>query len=584
MITFDTTLAEGVSLSNGNLTVTSTAGFSPDQGARGVGAYTKFDGKVCIEFTFDVIDAQAPNQGAGISDLKTNYRGSGNNGSYGVMLHKDGKLWVDRANVLTIAPLVNGDVVMMALDFDNRRVWVRNVTQAGNWNDNGTADPATNAGGILFPEFEYIPQVTMGGGSASNGHQITANFGDSSAVGTVPAGFTWGWAAAPGNRPAIGYVNYGGRGPRVGAITVTTNLPNQHREPSLMVNGQRDDGESGFWVNSGQSVAGFYVRFAFSGGPRIVTEFMLRTLSGGGGSAETWQMQGYDSATSSWVNIGSPKLMANNADNYIDMSSNSTAYEMYQLLGVSGTSNDCYWNEAEFKISGVDLEVGDRRSRITLTTDLGVNGTYNFTINGRTSQSNQWFNGGQAVAGKEVKMVFDTSVDLLGAVFVIQGGAGSFSGTWKWQRSDDAGASWVEVSSSPFVWDMQSSGVFLPVDDSDGTTSTHWRLLGVSGNTANTAQNQIYFAINATGGPGDLLLTGPFVDESEFDAEITLGLGPILLAGDFFDDTVFAATLTLEGGPLLFNADFVDDAYLRAIMYGVKPQVVVQTIVIVTGR
>jgi hypothetical protein len=84
----------------------------------------------------------------------------------------------------------NGTVGGIAVDLDNRKIWFRKAP-AGNWNNSGTADPATNAGGVTIPAGTMVPFVTFG--AAAAGFVWTANFGASTFTGAVPSGFTSGW-------------------------------------------------------------------------------------------------------------------------------------------------------------------------------------------------------------------------------------------------------------------------------------------------------------------------------------------------------------------------------------------------------
>jgi hypothetical protein len=84
----------------------------------------------------------------------------------------------------------NGDIVSVALDLDHLEIWFR-IAPAGNWNNSGTANPATNAGGVslaaigtpLYGLYDHQGITST----------ITANFGDSAFSGTVPVGFAAGF-------------------------------------------------------------------------------------------------------------------------------------------------------------------------------------------------------------------------------------------------------------------------------------------------------------------------------------------------------------------------------------------------------
>ena len=102
----------------------------------------------------------------------------------------------------TLGARAANDVIGIAVDFAARLAWFR-VAPAGNWNGNVSADPATGvaglacgaAGGVGIPGF---PLAVLNASSES----ITANFGDTAFIGTVPSGFASGFtsgAAPPTN-------------------------------------------------------------------------------------------------------------------------------------------------------------------------------------------------------------------------------------------------------------------------------------------------------------------------------------------------------------------------------------------------
>jgi hypothetical protein len=107
-----------------------------------------------------------------------------------------GNIWVNNVFFApSLGARANGDIIGVALDQDNKRIWFR-VAPAGNWNGSGTANPATGVGGVslasisldavLAPLYGVFAPVT-------SGTVITANFGDTAFTGTVPVGFTSGF-------------------------------------------------------------------------------------------------------------------------------------------------------------------------------------------------------------------------------------------------------------------------------------------------------------------------------------------------------------------------------------------------------
>src|SRR4029077_13475902 len=70
---------------------------------------------------------------------------------------------------------VSGDVIGVAVDFTNHLAWFRR--NSGNWNNDGTANPATGVGGITIAAGSYAPTVGFGAGGSAR--TTTGNFGAS---------------------------------------------------------------------------------------------------------------------------------------------------------------------------------------------------------------------------------------------------------------------------------------------------------------------------------------------------------------------------------------------------------------------
>jgi hypothetical protein len=86
---------------------------------------------------------------------------------------------------------VPGDVACIALDLGSKRVWFRRNN--GLWENSGTDNPATNAGGLdvsaYFTSAAAFPIVTF----TSTGLSHTGNFGATSFAYSAPSGFSnWG--------------------------------------------------------------------------------------------------------------------------------------------------------------------------------------------------------------------------------------------------------------------------------------------------------------------------------------------------------------------------------------------------------
>lgn len=96
------------------------------------------------------------------------------------------------------ADSTNGHVGQVAVDLGAKLIWWK--INVSNWNNNGSANPATGVGGLSFafagPYFPF-------GGLLQAGI-MTANFGDSALFGTVPSGFAV-WSPGGGASIANGF-------------------------------------------------------------------------------------------------------------------------------------------------------------------------------------------------------------------------------------------------------------------------------------------------------------------------------------------------------------------------------------------
>ena len=120
--------------------------------------------------------------GPGFVFASTNYAG--------VLVGSAGTIWVNGASTgITVgAALTTNDVLCCAVDTMAQLVWFRK--NGGNWNNSGTANPVTGAGGIALPStlVGLAPMVRF---SVASG-QVTGNFGASAFSFTAPSGFV-GW-------------------------------------------------------------------------------------------------------------------------------------------------------------------------------------------------------------------------------------------------------------------------------------------------------------------------------------------------------------------------------------------------------
>jgi len=175
----------GITLSNSNLTAQNTSGAS---GVRSTNSYTT--GKLYFEITHDV----AGNNGNTCSGVATAAAGLGTPffGNVGVRC-TDGVVIANASTVATLGAVTVGSTLCFALDLVNLQMWAR--LNGGNWNNSGTADPATNTGGfsVSFFTAPVFAWVSFGDLIAVQ----TADFGATAFKFSMPSGFSpWNGVAA----------------------------------------------------------------------------------------------------------------------------------------------------------------------------------------------------------------------------------------------------------------------------------------------------------------------------------------------------------------------------------------------------
>lgn len=177
MTTWNTADHVNMTFSNGNLTATGTSS------AKTRATTSKSTGKWYFEAVADV-KAGTSTLGIGWAngswDYFTNYLGENTQGF---------AQWDDQIYYNNTGPaqtFAQGDRIGVAFDADNERVWFR--VNGGNWNLSGTADPATNTGGIDVSASSgpWMPALETFG----TGNQATANFGATAFTDAIPSGFS----------------------------------------------------------------------------------------------------------------------------------------------------------------------------------------------------------------------------------------------------------------------------------------------------------------------------------------------------------------------------------------------------------
>ena len=176
-------------LTNSNLTATASAGGSGVEGVRGVTGFST--GKYYFECTMTAWTSVST--GVGIAkrsiSVSTAIIAVGVSG----IVRNNGNIYVNNVNVGTLGARANGNIIGIACNFDTPLIWFR-VAPSGNWNNSGTADPATGVGGFNITSI-LTEALSPFFRTAAQNDNCTANFGASAFVGAVPSGFTAGWPA-----------------------------------------------------------------------------------------------------------------------------------------------------------------------------------------------------------------------------------------------------------------------------------------------------------------------------------------------------------------------------------------------------
>ncbi len=148
--TFDPTFVNlNVTLTAGNLVVT---GVSAPANTSAISTVAYSAGKFFCEFSINNLASQS---GVGICNAS---QGAGTSlaaslNAVGYMA--DGTVKINSSTVSTLTSFTTGDIVDMAVDFDNSTIWFRKNN--GTWNNSGTANPGGNVGGISISSLNAGP-------------------------------------------------------------------------------------------------------------------------------------------------------------------------------------------------------------------------------------------------------------------------------------------------------------------------------------------------------------------------------------------------------------------------------------------
>lgn len=179
-----------ITLSNSNFTATKSDGSVAWRTARSVTSHTfgKFYYEwVGNEFSSSFIAAGFATAAASLAT----YPGSETT-SLGLVT--DGSVFRAGSSTAVHGGFGENEIICMAIDLDNGMFWCRRL--GGNWNNSGTANPATNTGGLALNAGMTTgsPAIHAAVGVQSPPtDQLTVNFGASAFGYAMPSGFTaWG--------------------------------------------------------------------------------------------------------------------------------------------------------------------------------------------------------------------------------------------------------------------------------------------------------------------------------------------------------------------------------------------------------
>jgi hypothetical protein len=183
-------------LSNGNLTVRQTASDNVWHNGKSKTLRTSATIKAYAEFQANLFPPEGGEGPGGIGMSNSAQAvGSGHfmgdsSSSLGYYF-ESGNVYAGGALVTNLMTAAQGNRIDMATDFVHNLVWFR--VNGGNWNNSGTANPATAVGGIDISAVAAAamgPAITLYGNVDAAPSQITANFGQNVFLGALPAGYT----------------------------------------------------------------------------------------------------------------------------------------------------------------------------------------------------------------------------------------------------------------------------------------------------------------------------------------------------------------------------------------------------------
>lgn len=158
-------------------------------------------GKIYYEFTVAALGGSAAILSGGLCDSSyvPNSQQIGNEAtphSIGISLEVPNHYvlnYMDGDTSFASGTIAVGNVIGVAIDMGNEAIWAR--LGAGNWNNNASANPATNIGGLSLSNWlgtgvvDIFPCGQLNTGDVATNASLTFNFGATAWANTPPVGF-----------------------------------------------------------------------------------------------------------------------------------------------------------------------------------------------------------------------------------------------------------------------------------------------------------------------------------------------------------------------------------------------------------
>jgi hypothetical protein len=175
-----------VVLASGNLAASTAT--NTNEGVRSTSSKAS-GAKVYFEVSWG--NSTGGNNGCGIATASASLTTLASAGTGGAIVYNSGTIYINGTTSGINIGIIQLSTICFAIDLVNNRFWARKG--AGNWNNSGTANPATNTGGI---DISGLFASTAAFGAATFNSTVgtaTVNFGATTFNQTIPSGFSaWG--------------------------------------------------------------------------------------------------------------------------------------------------------------------------------------------------------------------------------------------------------------------------------------------------------------------------------------------------------------------------------------------------------